>query len=145
MNIRKPTPNDREAYIKLAEQFYSSEAVLHSVDRSCFENTFDEFIASDRYVECFLFEVDDSIAGYALITKTFTQEVGGLVYWIDELFILPQFRGRGIGHRFFEYILSLSGPKRFRLEVTAKNEGAIRLYRSLGFTPLDYSQFVKDV
>ena len=37
--IRKMTENDRKLYIEMAEEFYSSDAVLHPVPREYFEKT----------------------------------------------------------------------------------------------------------
>lgn len=41
--IRKMTENDRKLYIEMAEEFYSSDAVLHPVPREYFEKTADEY------------------------------------------------------------------------------------------------------
>jgi ribosomal protein S18 acetylase RimI-like enzyme len=55
---------------------------------------------------------------------------------IQNLGILPAHRGRGLGARLLLRALEgfrLAGLSRVHLEVTAENQGAIRLYRRLGF------------
>ena len=44
--------------------------------------------------------------------------------------------GKGCRTQFFEWLFDDEYPeaKRFRLEVTKSNEGAVRLYEKLGFT-----------
>ena len=52
------------------------------------------------------------------------------------MFLLPQWRGRGIGRRLLEARLSSArraGLERIELEVFADNAAAIRLYETLGF------------
>lgn len=144
--IRKITSQDFETYITLATEFYHSEAVLHPVPQSHFEATFDEMIHSSAYAEGYIFEVDGETAGYALLAKTFTQEAGGEVLWIEEVYIRPAFRSKGLGKAFFAYLEANKSErvKRIRLEVEADNQKAIDLYTRLGFKPLDYKQMIKD-
>ena len=37
------------------------------------------------------------MAGYALLAKTFSQEAGGLVVWLDEMYVRPAYRSKGLG------------------------------------------------
>ena len=144
--IRKIKPSDREIYLKLAKEFYSSPAVLHNVDEQNFTNTFDELIRSDTYAECYLIEKESCIAGYALLSKTFSQEAGGLVYWIEEFFILPEYRSMGLGKEFFSFLNDRlnHNVKRLRLEVEKDNVKACALYKKLGFKELEYMQMYKE-
>ena len=54
-------------------------------------------------------------------------------------------RVRCIGKAFFEYVYQNYPAKRYRLEVTNCNTQAIKLYKQLGYTPLDYNQMIKDI
>ena len=67
--IRKITPADKELYLKLANEFYHSEAVLHPVPQKNIDATFCELMRSDVYTEGFIIERDGDTAGYALIAK----------------------------------------------------------------------------
>ena len=137
---------DREVYLKMASDFYASDAVLIHVGEDHFTRTFDELMRSSVYAECHIFELDSNVVGYSLRAKTFSQEAGGLTVWIDEIYVLPEYRGRGIGSAYLEHLISTRGNelRRLRLEVEEENEGAIRLYRSLGFTELGYGQMIID-
>ena len=146
LNIRKINPSDRDEYISMAREFYATDAVLIHVDDSHFEATFCELIRSEDYAVCYVFELNGQIAGYSLLAKTYSQEAGGMVMWIEEIYVLPKFRGLGIGRKFFSFILKNrpENVKRFRLEVEKENEGAVRLYKSFGFDFLDYDQMIID-
>lgn len=145
MTIRKLTPSDRATYLDFVYRFYHSEAVLHPVPDTHFEATFSELMASDTYAECFFFEEDNKPVGYALLAKTFSQEAGGLTLWIEELFVLPEYRSCGFGSQFFAFLEeTYPHAKRLRLEVEEDNTRARALYERKGFTPLPYLQLIKE-
>ena len=130
----------------MVSEFYDSDAVLIHPSEDHFASTFDELMRSETYAECFIFELDGKTAGYSLLAKTFSQEAGGIVMWIEEIYVSPEFRGCGIGSAFLEHLIKSreKSVRRLRLEAEKENEGAIKLYRSLGFEPLDYGQLIID-
>ena len=146
MQIRKFRPEERELYLEMAEVFYHSPAVLHAVPRSHLERTFDEMMRSDTYAEGLLLLADDGKpAGYMLLSKTYSQESGGYVVWVEELSVLEKYRGLGFGTQALEWVKeNYAHFSRIRLEVEHDNEKAVRLYSRLGFEKLDYMQMVID-
>ena len=145
MHIRRCEERDRELYLRLAKEFYHSPAVLHPVPDSYFERTVDEMMRSGDYMQGLIFEADGEIAGYALLCRTYSQEAGGPAVWIDEVYIAPQFRGRGLGHELFRNLRELLPAARYRLEIEPDNARAEKLYRSMGFERLPYAQMVLDL
>ncbi|MEG0901314.1 MAG: GNAT family N-acetyltransferase, partial [Clostridia bacterium] len=144
---RRVTEADRERYLELAEAFYDSPAVLEPVPRAYLVCTFDEMMRSDVYVDGFMLESDAGESmGYALISKSFTQEAGGLTIWVEELSVLPAFRGQGVGSEVLEWVTAYYPDwKRLRLEVERENDRAIKLYERHGFEELAYYQMTRDV
>jgi ribosomal protein S18 acetylase RimI-like enzyme len=94
-----------------------------------------------------MLECDGEPAGYGLTAKTFSQEAGGYVIWLEELYIREQFRSRGLGSEFFAYVEKKYAGQaaRFRLEVEEDNVRAISLYKRLGYEALDYTQMIKEI
>ena len=90
------------------------------------------------------FEEDGAPCGFALLSKTFSQEAGGVSVTIEEIYIDEVFRGKGLATAFFDYLKALPGIARLRIEVEDDNEGAKRLYRRMGFELLPYLQMVID-
>lgn len=124
--IRPITSGDREIYLELCREFYHSPAVLHPVPEAHFARTFDRILAGSPFVRGYLLEQDGTAAGYALLAVTFSQEAGGEVFWIEELYLRPEFQGRGLGTELFRY-LETHRPKtvaRFRLELEPDNRDA---------------------
>lgn len=146
LTIRPIRKDDRSVYLKMAAEFYATDAVLLHVGEEHLASTFSELMRSDDYAICYIFELDGEIAGYSLLAKTYSQEAGGMVLWIEEIYVSPMFRGQGIGKAFFDFLIKSkpSDVKRLRLEVERENEGAVRLYKSFGFDFLDYDQMIID-
>lgn len=144
-NIRKINEGDRAAFIEMSRDFYSSPAVLHDVPDDYHDRAFDELMRSDEYLECLIFEIPEGgCAGYALLTKTYSREAGGIAVWVDELFVRQEFRGHGIGGRFFDWMSGNIPAARYRLETEPENEGARRLYARHGYEEFPYLQMVKE-
>ena len=142
--IRKITESDKSEYIEMVTKFYNSDAVLKPVPSENFEATFLELMRSDDYTEAFIIEFEGQTAGYALLAKTFSQEAGGVCIWIEELFIKPKFRGKGLGKQFFEFLFQNRPAKRYRLEIEPENETAVALYLKKGFSFFEYGQMIKE-
>ncbi|WP_299626597.1 GNAT family N-acetyltransferase [uncultured Tateyamaria sp.] len=74
--------------------------------------------------------------GYIVVTFGWSVEFGGMDGFVDELFVRPGVRGRGIAS---EVLISLpralagAGLKALHLEVGTDNEGAQRIYSRAGF------------
>lgn len=143
--IRRIDPNDRNLFVTLSKEFYSTDAVSHTIPHEYHEKSFDELMRSGEYIECFIFEQDGETAGYALIAKTFSPEAGGVVVWIEELYVRESFRGKGLGKAFFKYMEKNYPAARYRLEIEPENLRAKKLYSSLGYKELPYAQMIKGV
>ncbi len=144
--IRKIKPSDKDVFIEMSREFYNSDAVLYNIDDSFHFRTFDELMRSDVYLECYIFEADKGeIAGYALLDKMFSHEVGGMLVWVEELYVRKAFQNNGIGSAFFAFLEKNVPAARYRLETEPENEGARALYKRKGFKSLEYLQMVKDV
>lgn len=143
--IRKIKSEDKNEYLKMAENFYNSPAVLSPVPKSHFESTFEELMKGSAYTEGFIFESKENIAGYGLIAKTYSQEAGGLVIWIEEIYIKDNFRNKGIGSAFIKYVKENIPAKRYRLETEPENTKAQELYKRHGFKRLEYINYSLEV
>lgn len=76
--------------------------------------------------------------GYVVICFGWSVEFGGMDGFVDEIYIRPAVRGRGIGS---EILMSLpkalagAGLKALHLEVARDNDRARKLYEKLHFVP----------
>ncbi len=145
MNIRRMTPADEAVCLEMVKEFYSSSAVDHPVPAAVQQRAFEAACGGDPLLEGYLFEQDGQALGFAYLTFFYSCEVGGRVVMLEELFLRSEARGRGLGQAFLDWMLArYPDARRFRLEVTAENTGAIRLYERNGFELLNYRQMVLD-
>jgi GNAT superfamily N-acetyltransferase len=83
-------------------------------------------------------EIDGATAGYALLISYWSNELGGEVCVIDELYVAPEHRGSAYATRFLESLAARREPwvanaVALALETTPDNERARRLYERVGF------------
>lgn len=142
--FRELTSSDKELYLKYVDIFYHTDVVESPVPEENYEATFNELMRSDDYLKCYIFEYEGSPCGFVLLSKTFSQEAGGLSVTIEEIYIDEQYRSKGMATEFFEYLKGIEKIKRLRIEVEDYNEGAKRLYERMGFKLLPYLQMVID-
>lgn len=142
--IRRIKESDRELYYKYVDLFYHSDVVNAPVPQVNYELTFNEFMRSDDYVWCYIFEEDSKPCGFAMLSKTFSQEAGGISVTVEEIYIEEEYRNKGLGTKFFEYMKENIPAARYRIEVEPDNEKAMRLYERMGFEVLPYVQMVID-
>jgi GNAT superfamily N-acetyltransferase len=83
--------------------------------------------------------VDGKPIAYATYFFTFATMVGKRGLWLDDLFIDPAFRGKGIGRALMAYLADIARQNqcgRFEWVVLDWNESAMGFYKRLGATVL---------
>jgi GNAT superfamily N-acetyltransferase len=73
--------------------------------------------------------------GLAVYFPTFSTASGHIGLYLEDLYVEPPWRGRGLGRKLFEYVARLAaerGRGGLSWSVLNWNESAIRFYRSLG-------------
>ncbi len=76
--------------------------------------------------------------GYVIVTFGWSVEFGGLDGFLDEIYIRPGVRGRGIGSEILISLpktLAAAGMKAIHLEVNKDNAQARSLYEKMHFSP----------
>lgn len=84
----------------------------------------------------FLIRHGSEVIGYVAVCFGFSIEFEGRDAFVDEMFIVPAYRGKGHGRKVLDLLGSTMKAMDIRalhLEVARDNEKAQRLYRSAGF------------
>ena len=142
MNFRKIRREDAAAYIEMATDFYNSPAVLHSIPQNYIENTVKAVLSGTPFADVYMFEENNTVVGYGLLAYTYSQEAGGTVCWLEEIYVRPEARGAGVGAAFIEFVKEAVPAARYRLEVEPDNTRVKALYRRHGFAALGYESYV---
>ena len=144
MEIRNMTAAHREAVLDMMRVFYASPAVLSNGSEEIFENDISACVSGSPYLEGYVFAEGEKLCGYAMVAKSFSTEFGKPCKWIEDLYVLPDSRGKGFGTKFFAFLERKYPESILHLEVEEENEGAMKMYARNGFDVLPYTQMKKN-
>ena len=146
MHIRDISKSDESLFINMCTDFYSTDAVLLPMNEEKIKHTFNQALNHSPFLRLVFMEDDNEIVGYGLFAFYWSNEAGGMVAQLEEVYVLPEHRGKHYGHAFFDWFFTTykNQVARFRLEACAHNQGAMKLYKSYGFEVLDYVQMIHD-
>jgi GNAT superfamily N-acetyltransferase len=143
MRIRLADLEDLDAVVRLlADQFREHDIVLDMPELR--EGV--RGLISDPDRGAVILAGDPEPIGIAALAYTWTLEHGGLVAWLDELFVVPEHRGQGTGRALLVRALGVARDKGCRavdLEVDLHHSRAERLYQREGFSALPRQRWAK--
>jgi ribosomal protein S18 acetylase RimI-like enzyme len=126
---------DIDKTVAMMREFYAIDGYPIDIEKS--RKLFGQFISEPNLGRTWLIENDNEAVGYIVLTFVFSFEYGGMIAFVDELYISEHARGKGLGKSSVEFIkteaLKLS-LKLLYLEVEHHNSNAQKLYLSAGFT-----------
>lgn len=135
--VRVMTAADRPVVRSLlARQLAEHEL---STDEDAIVRTLDGLMARPDRGFVLVADLGAGPIGVAYVAYTWTLEHGGLVAWLEELYVAPEHRGGGIGGRLLDEAIArarLGGALAMDLEIDALHDRAANLYTRSGFTPL---------
>ncbi|HVE84797.1 MAG TPA: GNAT family N-acetyltransferase [Myxococcales bacterium] len=134
---RLARPEDDERLVELCLQLYREDPGQVTVSPEQARRTLELFRREPWRGRAAALELDGAVHGYALLVSFWSNEWGGEVCEVDELFVAPGPRGHGHGSALFDAIERAqvwpSPPVAIALGVTAGNSRARALYERLGF------------
>ena len=134
--IRPARPEDASLILALVRELAEYEREPHAVLIGEAELLADGFPApgGTSYFECLIAEEDGKPAGMALFFPVYSTWRGRSLH-LEDLFVRPPFRGRGIGKALLTKTAALAverGCRQLFWHVLDWNEPAIAFYQSLG-------------
>ncbi|MBW2464771.1 MAG: GNAT family N-acetyltransferase, partial [Deltaproteobacteria bacterium] len=139
VQLRPADPSDAPRILALIQALalYEKEPDAVEVDAE----TLRAQLGADRPpFECVLAMDGGDAVGFALYFQTYSTWRGRPGMWLEDLFVVPESRGRGIGKELLSHLAAEAVRREYgRLEwsVLDWNESAIRFYESLGAAPMD--------
>ena len=141
---------ESKCYIRPAEP-HEAGLVLDFIKRLAdYEKCADEVVADEatlyhslfveRSAEVVFAEEEGTVVGFALFFHNFSTFVGRKGLYLEDLFVLPEKRGRGYGKALLKYLARVAVERNCgRMEWICLdwNKPAIEVYRSIGAIPMD--------
>lgn len=138
LNLRFAEETDVEAILRLIRGLADYERLSHEVTADA--ATLRRSLFGARHVaQVVIAEVDGTPVGFALFFPNFSTFLGLPGIYIEDLYIEPAWRGKGIGRALLSHVARLakaSGCGRLEWAVLDWNESAISFYKKLGARPL---------
>ena len=138
---RPATPEEDELVIQLYLALYREDPGTIPPDPARARRTLELFRAEPARGRCLALEVGGRVEGYALLVPYWSNEFGGLICTIDELYVAPEARGRGFATELLALLeagaLGWEAPVALELEVSRSNPRGRALYLRAGFRPVE--------
>lgn len=137
--IRVATRDDAETIVALIRElaiYEKLEADARATPDSIRENLF----GARPFAEALIAEIEGSPVGFALYFHTFSTFRGQPGIYLEDVFVRPEHRGKGIGKALLARLAAIAierGCGRLEWAVLNWNEPAIGFYRGLGARPMD--------
>jgi ribosomal protein S18 acetylase RimI-like enzyme len=137
-HLRLATPDDCALLVELMTEFYAEAD--YPLNRRRAELAFSEVLGDPKLGLVWLIEIESGPVGYVVMTLGYSMEYGGRDAFVDDLFIRPDSRGRGLGTLAVQTVRAACGERGVRaihLEVGRENDAAQSVYRRAGFVDTD--------
>lgn len=131
-------PGDLEALLPFMRAYAEFDGIAFDVARA--RRAMGDLLADPRLGRVAFIGANEERCGYLALCYGFSLEFGGRDGSVDELFIDPAFRNRGLGTQALSAACDLAradGVRVLYLEVRRDNLAAQRYYARLGFGPRD--------
>jgi ribosomal protein S18 acetylase RimI-like enzyme len=128
---------DASAVLAMMQALCAEDPPSSPVDPDRFGVTIERFLDEPARGSVIVFTEERATRGYALLVPYWSNEYGGMILYIDELFVVPESRNRGIARNFFDF-LGRTRPfdaVAIALEVSPANIRAQRFYEAIGLAP----------
>lgn len=94
-------------------------------------------------------EAAGKVAGTLMVTKEWSDWRNGVFWWIQSVYVLPAFRGRGVYRRMYAFVKQRASQNPevcgFRLYVEKNNQIAQKTYQTLGMAETHYLLYEEEL
>ncbi|HUR32863.1 MAG TPA: GNAT family N-acetyltransferase [Vicinamibacterales bacterium] len=132
--LRLATAGDVPVLATLMGEFYAEGG--YPLPSAQAARTFERLLAAPDRGLVWLMVHEGQPAGFVVLTVSFSMEFGGLRGFVDDLFVAPAFRRRGLASEALEVLKEAChtrGVRALLVETSLDNDLAVRVYRRAGF------------
>jgi GNAT superfamily N-acetyltransferase len=132
--LRPALPGDVSALLELQCAYYAEDG--YPFVASIAHDTWNVLLSDAALGSAWVVEAQSAVVGYVVLTLCYSLEYRGRDAFIDELYVAPLWRGRGLGRRALEVVEAACirlGVKALHLEIERDKPRALALYRQWGF------------
>ena len=146
VQFSRPSRHDLSIILELLGRQFQEHQI--EVPEAALSSAVEAMLADIRLGFFLLAQTGEQNVGLACVSFCWTLEHGGKSAWLDELYVLPEHRSRGIGGLLIEEVLKEAkelGCAAVDLEVDIEHHRAERLYKRYGFEALPRSRWAREI
>jgi GNAT superfamily N-acetyltransferase len=139
LNIRFAQPDDYQVLFNLIQELAEYEKLSHAVTGNA-EALRQHLFGEKKYIEALLAEISGQAVGFALFFHNYSTFLTKPGIYLEDLFVLPEFRRQGIGKALLTRLAQIAVERdcgRLEWTVLDWNIPAQKFYLSIGATILD--------
>ncbi|VXD23796.1 GNAT family N-acetyltransferase [Planktothrix paucivesiculata] len=132
--VRPATIEDISVLFELIQALAEYEKLSHEVTGNS-ETLKQHLFGSPSYAEAILAEIEGKAVGFALFFNNYSTFLTQPGMYLEDLFVLPEYRRQGMGKALITYLAELAvsrGYGRLEWAVLDWNQPAINLYQKIG-------------
>ena len=135
INYRPFKDSDKEIISGLIQDLYKEDNSIRPMTAEKIRKTFEVFKSNPGKGSIVIIEKDNITTGYSILINFWSNEFGGNILFVDELYIKKEFRGHGIATDFIKHLTDNRSEETvaLQLQVTPDNAKARKLYERIGF------------
>jgi len=145
-SILAAMPGDVERLLELMREYYAHDGLAFDAERARASAL--ELLGSDRHGRAWLVSAEGVLAGYIVLTFGYSLEFHGRDAIVDELYLRPRFRRRGLGGAALAFAAEYCERHQIRslhLLVERDNHAARAFYPTQGFHSRGQTLFTRMV
>lgn len=127
--------SDYEDLREMILSLYREDPDGEPIDEEKIKRTIAEYRSNPDKVRIYMFHNENNNVGYAILVYYWSNEYGGDIVNIDELYVRKTHRNQGIGTEFLSFAERMDNKAALQLETTPSNRRALGYYKRLGFVP----------
>jgi GNAT superfamily N-acetyltransferase len=147
ITVRVATASDIDAIIHYNQRL-AEETEGKTLDPAVISAGVHRGFRSPEMCRYFVAEADGRVVGTTMITYELTDWRDGVIWWLQSVFIEPDYRRHGVFRAIYRHIEAMARAhpdvRALRLYVHHDNARAMKTYESLGMEKAEYELYERD-
>lgn len=124
-------------------RLYQEDPEGEPMDEGKILKTIDASRANPSKVRIYMFKCHDLTIGYAILVHFWSNEYGGDLVIVDEMYVKENYREIGAASAFLNFVSDTQSGVAIQVEVTPSNKKALAYYQRLKFIPSPNIHLIK--
>ncbi|MBS7525907.1 GNAT family N-acetyltransferase [Fusibacter paucivorans] len=137
ISFRKATRDDVALILYFIKELAAYEHLLDAVEAT--EAGLEQSLFDQEAAEVIFVEYNEEAVGFALFFQNYSTFVGGAGIYLEDLYVLDAYRGKGLGKMLLQQVAKIAVARhcgRFEWACLNWNEPSIAFYKHMGAVPM---------